>query len=407
MYRVMIVEDEMLVRIGLKSMLNWEQLGMTVIADVSNGKEALEAYTTQRPDILITDLRMPVMDGLTLIRKIREQDKQLIIIILTCLDEFSLAQEALSLGVSNYILKLTMSPEEIEQILVKCRETLDKRHETSIFETQWIDRNLIKGQMLDDFLLYKSLPVDVFASFVNHSRMRLSEDKLCLVIMQLPDYKSLIESSGDTRGRKFCNFLLGVLDKVFTDYNRGEAYCDYKSEYILLFSFGDVEHARIPSLINEILYAVKDAITHFIGADAYFGVSSIQNGYHYLPELRIEALKALEQNVKNTLPLKIDAALSYMNAHYQDDISLETVADYAGVTPNYLSYLFTHTVGESFIDTINKIRIEHAKIFLSDHSKTVYMVGEQVGFTNTTYFIRVFKKHTGMTPNEYRNNLKR
>ncbi len=407
MYRVMIVEDEMLVRIGLKSMLNWEQLGMTVIADVANGKEALEVYATQRPDILITDLRMPVMDGLTLIRKIREQDKQLLIIILTCLDEFSLVQEALSLGVSNYILKLTMSPEEIEQILIKCRETLDKRRETSIFETQWIDRNLIKGQMLDDFLLYQSLPVDAFASFVEHSRMRLSEVNLCLVIMQLSDYESLIKEHGDTRGRKFCNFLLGVLDKIFADYNRGEAYCDYKSEYILLFSFEDVEHTRIPSLLDEILYAVKDAITRFIGVDVCFGVSSIQNGYHYLPKLRIEALEALEQNMKNTFPQKIDAALSYMDTHYQDDISLETVADYVGVTPNYLSYLFTHTVGQSFTDTINKIRIEHAKILLSDHSKTVYMVGEQVGFTNTTYFIRVFKKHTGMTPNEYRNNLKR
>lgn len=74
--KILIVEDEVLVRCGLRSMVNWEKLGLDVIGDASNGKEALEIYEKEKPDIVMTDIKMPVMDGLELIEKIREQDQR-------------------------------------------------------------------------------------------------------------------------------------------------------------------------------------------------------------------------------------------------------------------------------------------------------------------------------------------
>jgi two-component system response regulator YesN len=85
MYRVIIVEDEMLVRVGLKNSIMWSKYEMEVIADVSNGKEALAIYEKEKPDLIITDLKMPVMDGMELISTVRRKDQDTKILILSCI----------------------------------------------------------------------------------------------------------------------------------------------------------------------------------------------------------------------------------------------------------------------------------------------------------------------------------
>ena len=112
MYRVLIAEDEVFVRLGLKMSVEWEKMDMRVIADAANGQQAWDIYEKEHPDIILTDIRMPVMDGMELIRRIRERDRETRIVILSCLEEFQLVREAISMGVSDYILKLTMTPED-------------------------------------------------------------------------------------------------------------------------------------------------------------------------------------------------------------------------------------------------------------------------------------------------------
>lgn len=124
--KVLIVEDEVLVREGLKSVIGWDKLGMEVVGDAANGRQALEIYERERPDIVLTDIRMPVMDGLELIARIREEDKKTGIVILTCYEEFGYLQEALRMGVSDYILKLKMKPAEIEAAMAKVKRSWTK-----------------------------------------------------------------------------------------------------------------------------------------------------------------------------------------------------------------------------------------------------------------------------------------
>ncbi len=76
MYKVLIVEDEMLVRVGLKNSINWNKFNMDVIADVANGQTALEKYESEAPDLIITDIKMPIMDGMELITRIRKNDSK-------------------------------------------------------------------------------------------------------------------------------------------------------------------------------------------------------------------------------------------------------------------------------------------------------------------------------------------
>ena len=127
MYKAMIVEDEMLVRIGIRNVIKWDALGITLTEDAENGAQALELYRSERPDIILTDLRMPEMDGMSLIRNIRRQDKRCRFLILTCVEDFEQAQEAIAYSVSGYLLKLTMDFKEVEKMLQKAVDELREK----------------------------------------------------------------------------------------------------------------------------------------------------------------------------------------------------------------------------------------------------------------------------------------
>lgn len=125
--KILIVEDEVLVREGLKTLVDWKRLDMDIIGLAANGVEALEIYEQEKPDIILTDIKMPMMDGLEMIARIREKDEGIRIVLLTCYEEFGYLQEALRLGVSDYILKLKMKPDEIENAMERIGRRMDEK----------------------------------------------------------------------------------------------------------------------------------------------------------------------------------------------------------------------------------------------------------------------------------------
>ncbi len=126
MYKIMIVDDEMLVRIGVKSLIDWQELGFEIVAEAGNGQAAYEKYVALLPDIVITDIKMPKQDGIWLAQKIREHNPKTEIIFLTCMDDFSYAKAAIKLKVSEYILKAEMEEEELKKILLEKKKKLDE-----------------------------------------------------------------------------------------------------------------------------------------------------------------------------------------------------------------------------------------------------------------------------------------
>jgi two-component system response regulator YesN len=121
---IMIVDDEPIIRIGLRTLIDWELHGLTLIGEASDGEEALDFMNKQHVDILVTDIRMPRMDGLELIRRAKLKQVDIGVLVLSCLDDFSCVKEAMKLGASDYILKPTMEPEELIVILNSIGEQL-------------------------------------------------------------------------------------------------------------------------------------------------------------------------------------------------------------------------------------------------------------------------------------------
>lgn len=153
--RVLLVDDEMIVRYGIKSMINWEEIGLTIIGDASNGEEALKLYHLHNPEIVITDIKMPIMDGIELIQAIRKINEETKIIILSCYEEFAYAKEAIRLGASEYLIKSDMMPKDLESSLMKAKDSLMSEIEKSNLVEEIIAKSqknvdMKKGQFFRD-----------------------------------------------------------------------------------------------------------------------------------------------------------------------------------------------------------------------------------------------------------------
>lgn len=116
MLRVLLVDDEDRIRRGIAGAMDWAAVDCVLIGTASDGVEALEIYSRERPECVITDIRMPRMDGLKLIRRIRGMDEKCELVILTGHEEFEIAREAMAWGVRHYILK-PFDEDELTQVL--------------------------------------------------------------------------------------------------------------------------------------------------------------------------------------------------------------------------------------------------------------------------------------------------
>jgi len=145
MWKVVIVDDEVLVRRGLMTTIPWEKYGMVVVADFPNGRKALDAMETVRPDVVVTDIRMPQLDGLELIRIISSRYPDTVTLILSCYDDFEYAKQAMSLGAAAYLLKTSMDDGEVDQTLTKIQRKLAERKDRvalreRLEQSRWYER---------------------------------------------------------------------------------------------------------------------------------------------------------------------------------------------------------------------------------------------------------------------------
>ncbi|MTB64765.1 response regulator [Streptococcus sp. zg-86] len=166
MYKLMIVEDEYLVRQGISSLLDFEKLGMEVLAEAENGVEAWEFFQKEQADILLTDINMPQMNGIRLAQLVREQYPETHIVFLTGYDDFDYALSAVKLGADDYLLK-PFSKTDVEEMLVKVKMKLDKEEKRQQIsdlveqsETSSLAQ-LIQERLADQDLSLKSLAQDL------------------------------------------------------------------------------------------------------------------------------------------------------------------------------------------------------------------------------------------------------
>ena len=150
MYKVIIADDDFLVRTYLKQMIDWEAHGFTIAGDAKNGKEALRLIEQERPVLVITDICMPVLDGIGLIHEMRDRGLPGHILVLSGHDDFSYVHEAMKLGIDDYLLKDDLTPENILSFLQEHLQSVAEEQENLPVSSEELAR-LGKEKLREDF----------------------------------------------------------------------------------------------------------------------------------------------------------------------------------------------------------------------------------------------------------------
>ncbi len=280
---MLIADDEVLVRLGLRTTIDWEKNGFVIVGEAKNGEEAVELFNKYNADILITDIRMPVIDGLEVIRRIKEKKKDLKSIILTHYDEFSYAQKAVKIGATEFILKTDLSPDNLLNTLKKISgEIIPARKDdlSNLIKTDYLYYALEKAILSDiSKIEYEKLINEdhgkVFKNFfVAYAKIFNNED-LDYDISKNDFFKNL--PSIYIRKENVRQAMMIIDNHLCYLYN-----IDFKTEYY------DKEQEDIIEILNRNL-------KQFFDLDLFFGISSIGSKIYDIPRLLTEAKTACER----------------------------------------------------------------------------------------------------------------
>lgn len=289
MYKVIIAEDELFVRLGVKMSVDWGKLDMEVVADVENGKQALEAWELLKPDIIITDIKMPLMDGISMIREIRKTDNRTRFIILSCLEEFSIVRDAISAGVSDYVLKLTMTQNDMEQVLLKTVKELEVL-DGSNQEKQYPED---KKQFEDELRSWMYYRLDMSAKRRRVFEERFQNGSIRLVLLEIDRYQECRQAFNDAYGTILDSAVENILSELLE--NQTHLFLTEKDGRCVLILQESGESDYMMEKTTKLLENIREVFGRYLKTGVTFGISQCGEGYPELCSLYHQCSQALEK----------------------------------------------------------------------------------------------------------------
>jgi two-component system, response regulator YesN len=414
-YKVFLVEDEIVTREGIRETVDWGAAGYQFCGEAPDGEIALPLIRERRPDTVITDIKMPFMDGLQLCRILRETLSATKIIILSGHDEFRYAQEAIQIGVTEYLLK-PIVPQDLLAALRKVAHRLDEDRQTSahleaLQAEMASHRSMLRERCLLDLVAGNSCSAD----FIEQTRS-LEIDLLAPWYQVLVIRAVLRPSAPETPLYAVCRQIDAVLAEIVGETGSVVSFKQGLEETILILKGETLgKLARQAQCLNDLIHR---RVAERTGCLAVIGVGEATERLGTIAVSFAQALAqigAAERPVPAGTPAEVaqheqphGAALiakarSYIDAHYADpDISLSQVAAQVLLSPAYFSVVFGREVGETFIEYLTSVRIRKAIELLRSTSLTSSEIGYRIGYQNPRYFYSVFRKVVGQPPNEFR-----
>lgn len=346
MYKVILIDDEKSVKQTLRCIFESEYPLFQVVGEASDGQEGLELIRSTDPDLVITDIRMPVMSGLQLAEVLSRQANRPEIIFISGYDTFDYAKQALRFGVNDYLVKPISSVEvgEMLQSLTAKFESEQRKLQESL---DWLrfSKSHIK-QLAQSIWMLKE--TEAFAELAH-----IHEQFLSAAFAEF-QYKDMVS-------RLFFALELEMIE--------------LKCGLLPADSCVPVEAFHHP-----------DTALHAMQAQLQ----------QYMVEIRVMR--------KWSTYKPIMKAVEYIQDHYGDEnLSLSEVARSVDMSPSYFSKCFIDDMGVSFTAFLIKLRLHKAMELLNATHLKVYEISRSVGYSNYDHFAKAFKKHLGVSPSEYRN----
>lgn len=458
MYRVLIADDEPLVLDSLRESIKWHELGLEVAACASNGGEVLRVVESENIDIAVLDIRMPGISGLELCELLRRKNEDIQLIIMSGYAEFSYAERAIRYGVLGYCLK-PLEYENITRFLLKAIHNLEKDKGQKVSGADLMDA-LEEGEKIR---IEKVLSEMGFSEGKFYVVVTVGEGKLPVkgkegiaietgrgqcgyFLVEPPDqamlseYLSKKENQGiglelcpvgnmdlsaalDTCTMRAFQFFVdpqcricmetdeqemsGLLGQIRQNIekNRWEAVCSQLSliEERYWKNFTVRSSIRLCNMIYTSSLFAEDENDYYIYSTKQM-VTRYKNLLGMLRQLKEDILAVKtgfgeSENFSNTVFLKL---MNYINDNYKKDISLTSAGEALHMSTNYVSQLFKKETGITFIRYITQLRMEDAISLLTTTQMPAVEIAMKIGFNDYFYFLKTFKKFTGKTPTQYR-----
>ena len=362
--RLLIADDNAIQIDSILLYVDWEALGVTQIKTASDGEQCYEIAKEFLPHIVIADIEMPRMNGMELAAKLKEFDKNINLIFITCHENFKYAQQAIALGVAAYILK-PISYDEISEIardiIFKLEEDNEKREHEILFSKK---QKEIEKDFYEFFDEYNRLDVlKIYDSFIN----LLNEEKDFTTYLKEQYFRYLSEQSF-AYTKYMCYTMINAVQLV-----------------------AKVKNIDLDDVLGQ--GRIWDKLATFTDKDDIVNWLSefMQMVFFHINQNEKTAYKKVARDIKNIID---------NNLYEITNISL--ISEKLQISSSYAGRMFKKAYGITIFDYLFEKRMQEAKRLLEDPYMKVYEIAEKLGYNNKAYFSSTFQKYWGMTPSEFR-----
>ncbi len=457
MKTLLIVEDEKLIRAGIRTMVQRSGVEVEEILEANNGEKAWEILSAQHVDAVFTDIRMPRMDGIELVKLIHGMEKPPYVVAISGYDDFSYAVEMLRNGVTEYLLK----PVERERIQKALRDIDDKIKNSSVESRVAVYENIVRNKPYRVAALHLGceepelencvgIPDGVEASYlvlVDGNEDLLIEEMdgesaigISAVHETEEEVRQAMAEALEARKQAFSKSKSTIFQSPVDagDKENPEALSDTARTKRIQLIGTDKEKELLDSWEVIFTYTKNLSITlDEFSAEMDKNLSMLPKIYRNLfLEDEIEVMRKkletplcypdltsyhdevmdliLRLNEKNRAQdeveptrRKIAIALDYIQENYASDLNMAVVSNYISMNYSLFSYAFKQYTGQNFVNYLKELRLKEARRLLEETDDKIIDVAEAVGYENYKHFLKLFRMEYGVSPTEYRKNMQR
>lgn len=397
MYSLIIIDDEELTRNALYSYISQKLPEIQIAGCFSNGADAVRYISENNVNIVLTDIRMPIMNGLEVAEYIFRHYPGIITIFISSYSDFEYAQLGIKYSVFSYLLK-PLNFAELSKTLLQATQKLDSIYknavisdeEKSLFFTELINGSLSKDSLEERFcaLSFPGTPSDY-------------KGVLLKIITSSP--KDIFKSWQYGK-EQLTVAMLNAIRMTYEQYSSYYLYRNGSCYFFIVYSLNNDFSATLDTLEKNLLYILKadckaEVSLSFNGLDTLLKAPAIPAKSNLLPESSTSSVNdAASENIL------IQQALSYIHKHFSEDLSRDEVANAVFLSPNYFSSFFKQKTGVGFIDYLTTVRMQKAAELLATNMK-INDIAQQCGYQNRTRFFINFRQFSGYSPTEYRKQI--
>lgn len=275
MYKVLLVEDEVLVREAITENIVWNEIGLRLITSCKNGKEAIEAIEKEVPDIVITDICMPYIDGMQLSEYIYTRYPETKIIIFSGYDEFEYAKQALQYKVEEYLLK-PVTAGELTELLVKIKNKIDtQRKEKNDIKrlrgTYYKHLNTIRSQVLNDLILGNKFEEE-YKDEMKESGIELSKKyfKVAIIDTEISYPSDFVIGNNQNQSALLSFAIYNIINEIMSAQSLGLTFQQKDRKIVLIFE-SDLK-VNFENEVRTVCELIQDKIKDYLQVEIFIGI---------------------------------------------------------------------------------------------------------------------------------------